>query len=102
MKARGGFIVDIEWDKGMISKAKITSTLGGNCRLRSYDRIMVQNVETTIAEGQNPNPFFSYIDPGTPQNPSNATLIDLPEKTFYTVDFMTEKGKTYEISRFIK
>ena len=97
LKARGGFVVDMEWEKGTLTKAKITSTLGGNCRLRTCEKLKVQNVETSIAEGQNPNPLFKYTDPGIPQNLSNATLSDLPEKIYYTVDFMTEKGKTYEV-----
>ena len=97
LKTRGGFVVDMEWDKGVLSRAKITSTLGGNCRLRTCEKIKVQNVETSIAEGQNPNPLFSYTDPGVPQNMSNAVLKELPAKTYHTVDFMTEKGKTYQI-----
>jgi len=97
LKTRGGFVVDMEWDKGTLLTAKITSTLGGNCRLRTCEKIKVHQAEVSTAEGQNPNPLFSYTDPGVPQNPSRATLKDLPEKTYYTVDFMTEKGKTYTV-----
>ncbi|MDR2679671.1 MAG: hypothetical protein LBC47_02545 [Tannerella sp.] len=47
--------------------------------------------------GTNLNPLFGIIDPGKPQNLSDATLKELPAKSYHTVDFMTEKGKTYEI-----
>ena len=97
LKTRGGFIVDLEWDNGKLSKAKITSTLGGNCRLRTSEKIQVRNVEIAVAGGENPNHLFTCIDPGVPQNLSNASLIRLPQKSFHTVDFMTEKGKSYEV-----
>ncbi|MDR2361596.1 MAG: glycoside hydrolase family 95 protein [Prevotellaceae bacterium] len=98
LKARGGFTVDIEWKNGQLSKARITSALGGNCRLRASQPVSVKNAQTKEAQGQNPNPLFGFIDPGKPQNLSGAALKAIPEKIFHTVDFMTEKGKTYEIS----
>jgi alpha-L-fucosidase 2 len=97
LKARGGFTVDIEWEDGQLLKARITSALGGNCRLRTARPVSVKNVQTKEAQGQNPNPLFSIVDPGKPQNLSGAALKKLPVKNGYTVDFMTEKGKTYEI-----
>lgn len=97
LRARGGFEVDIEWNDGKLTKAMITSHLGGNCRLRTETEVNI-NVPVQIAVGVNSNPFFETINPGKPQNLGNATLLELPEKTYYTVDFMTEKGKTYKIS----
>jgi alpha-L-fucosidase 2 len=99
LKARGGFTVDIEWKNGQLTKARITSALGGNCRLRTSQPVSVKNVQTKEAQGQNPNPLSGIIDPGKPQNLSGATLKELPVKNYSTVDFMTEKGKTYEIER---
>ena len=32
-----------------------------------------------------------------PQNLSNTVLTELPVKKYYTVDFLTEKGKKYEV-----
>ena len=34
--ARGGFVVDMNWNGVQLDKAKIHSRLGGNLRLRSY------------------------------------------------------------------
>ena len=98
LKARGGFIVDMEWKNGRLFKAKITSTLGGNCRLRTYEKITVHQTETALAEGLNSNHLFSYINPGDYQNFSKAPLEIFSPKTTYTIDFKTEKGKYYEIS----
>lgn len=97
LRTRGGFEVDMEWKDHKIVKATITSHLGGNCRLRTADQIMI-NVPFQEATGINSNLFFETISPGQPQNLSNATLKELPEKTYFTIDFMTEKGKTYIIS----
>jgi alpha-L-fucosidase 2 len=97
LKARGGFTVDIEWKNGQLSKARITSALGGNCRLRTFQPVSVKNVQTKEAQGQNPNLLFAFVDPGKPQNLNGAMLKTLPVKNSHTVDFMTEKGKTYEI-----
>ena len=96
LRARGGFEVDIEWKDGKLTKATIISHLGGNCRLRTDNAVKV-NAPVKEASGVNPNPFFETIDPGKPQNMSNAGLKELPEKKYHTVDFMTEKGKTYQI-----
>jgi alpha-L-fucosidase 2 len=34
LRARGGFEVDITWDKGVLVKARITPTRDGKCRIR--------------------------------------------------------------------
>ena len=36
LRARGGFEVDIEWDEGIVTKARITSYKGGECRVVAY------------------------------------------------------------------
>jgi alpha-L-fucosidase 2 len=97
LKTRGGFEIDMEWDKGKISKAKIISTLGGNCRLLTSVPIIVKGIQTKEAQGENPNPFFGVTDPGQPQIPNKEALKDYPAKTYYTVDFQTKKGEVYEI-----
>jgi alpha-L-fucosidase 2 len=97
LKARGGFTVDIEWSDGKLTQARITSTLGGVCRLRTDVPVKVKGANVTPATGKNPNPLFGVTEVGKPQNLSGAVLKPLPEKTSFTVDFPTEKGKTYVI-----
>lgn len=97
LRARGGFIVDIEWQNRKIKKAVITSNLGGNCRIRTYLPGNVKNATTTNASGENPNPFFHFINPGKPLNETGAKFLEVPNYIFYTIDLQTEKGKSYSI-----
>jgi alpha-L-fucosidase 2 len=96
LKARGGFTVDMEWKDGKLLKAHITSSLGGNCRLRTAGAVTT-GTPTQQASGTNPNPFFGTVDPGTVQNRHDVALQEHPSTTYHTIDFMTEKGKSYEI-----
>lgn len=97
LKARGGFVIDIEWEKGKLLKARIKSELGGICRLRTSLPIIVKEVSTLRANGVNPNPFFSFVQSGIVQDFRQVSIGKRPTKHFYTVDFKTEKGKSYEI-----
>ena len=38
--ARGGFVVDMEWDEGKIKSAFISSKKGGTCKVRFQDKII--------------------------------------------------------------
>jgi alpha-L-fucosidase 2 len=95
LKARGGFEVDMEWENGTLKKAIIHSDLGGNCRIRTNQKIEVQNVDYTSAEGQNPNSLFDFIDPGDPMIKDRTKLMELKERETYAIDFQTEPGEDY-------
>jgi alpha-L-fucosidase 2 len=41
LRARGGFVVDIEWHDGRLARAIIRSTRRGECRLRTPDAVLV-------------------------------------------------------------
>ena len=100
LRTRGGFTVDLEWANGKLKKAVITSSLGGNCRLRTSQLVSVENANVKEASGENPNPFFHVINPGKPINETNSQLIDMVSFNFKTIDFETEKGKSYVITSF--
>ena len=98
LRARGGFTLDIEWKEGKLVKAAIHSSLGGNCRVRSFVPVTAKNFETRSAEGQNPNEFYfigkaSELVKG--ENVGQLQKLELKETT--VIDFSTEKGKTYEL-----
>lgn len=97
LRARGGFTIAMEWEGGKIKKATITSSLGGNCRLKTGDEVVVKNTDVTIADGKNPNPLFTFVEVETPQNQGLVPLKDVPVGSCHTIDFMTEKGREYEI-----
>jgi alpha-L-fucosidase 2 len=94
LKARGGFTVDMEWEKGKLTKATIYSELGGNCRIRTND-LMKTNVITSTAKGINSNPFFSFIDAGKPIIKDNNSLLQLTTNQGNVIEFNSEKGKIY-------
>ena len=94
LRARGGFIIDIEWCDGRPIKARITSTRGGNCRLLLPRGMRVKGATATPASGRNPNPLSSYTNlPGC-----SAALTDIAVssgKQF--VDLTTKPGHTYVV-----
>lgn len=100
LKAKGNFTIDMQWENGALSEAIVFSALGGNCRIRTGLPVKVKDVQFTEASGPNPNPF--YITPPEPPfiNNSSEPLKYLPEKKkAFEIDFMTEKGKTYTITK---
>lgn len=43
--ARGGFVVDINWNDGKLQQAEIFSRIGGICTIRSNSPIIVQGMK---------------------------------------------------------
>lgn len=91
LRARGGFIVDMDWKDGQLTYVKIKSTLGGNCRIKSFTKL-----KGTPAEGVNPNPMFFVPDAPAFVKNENAPHGELTLKEAYTIDVPTEAGKEYE------
>ncbi len=97
LKARGGFKVDMQWGNGELAKTTITSTIGGNCRLRSY--VPLKGKRLKKADGENPNLFFQIPE-------QKAALIHVQKKLpspglkkVYEYDASTHKGEVIEIEK---
>jgi alpha-L-fucosidase 2 len=98
IRAKGGFVVGIEWKENAISKATIFSELGGNCRIKTKTQVKVVEIVSHDANGINPNPFYKLApDPQYKNNSKELQII--PVQKEYVIDFMTEKGKSYTIER---
>jgi alpha-L-fucosidase 2 len=98
LKARGGFIVNIEWKNGKVSKMNIKSLLGGNCRVRSYNKLIAEDdFKLEEAKGKNPNPFYIVPDIKQPLISPEAEIETLELKRSYLYDFSTEVGKEYTL-----
>ena len=97
LKARGGFIIDMEWASGKLTQATIRSTLGGNCRLRTNTKVEVQNVAAVVASGKNANPLFRFIDPGKPIIADLEKLGKKNDNHGFVVDFATKRGGVYGV-----
>ena len=93
LRARGGFIVDIDWKDGHLTNLKVTSTLGGNCRIRSFEQL-----DGKEAVGENPNELMFVPDaPNFVANEkAEGKRVQLELKETCLIDVPTEKGKVYE------
>jgi alpha-L-fucosidase 2 len=95
LKARGGFEVAIQWNNGEIASAEIKSSLGGNCRLRSYVPLKGKGLKE--ASGQNPNKFYETPDTSKPLIHSEISASSLTQKKVYEYDIPTRRGDIIEI-----
>lgn len=84
LRARGGFIVDMTWNKGRLVSSKVKSTIGGTLRIRSS--VPLKGLKK--AEGPCPNSLYApaYGYPGG----SAANC--------YEYDIETVAGKTYSLT----
>ena len=95
--ARGGFVVDMEWDGMQLSGAKIHSRLGGYLRLRSYVPLKGEGLKP--ASGENPNPFYQQASIKEPLvskeiHPQRPVLYQI-----YEYDLETVAGQDYKVER---
>jgi alpha-L-fucosidase 2 len=95
--ARGGFVVDMNWDGVQLDKAKIHSRLGGNLRLRSYVPLRGAGIKEAI--GENPNIFYMQADIKEPLISSEINPQYPALHKVYEYDLMTEAGQDYMIER---
>ncbi len=96
LRARGGFTVDIKWQKGKVERAAITSSLGGWLRLRSYVPLSGKGLKE--AQGPCVNPLLETAAVKAPvisPELDNAPRPDL--RKVYEYDLLTSPGKTYSI-----
>jgi len=94
LKTYGGFEIDFSWKNGKVHKVKITSTLGGNCRLRLPNSLAaVKGLK--VAKGVNPNPFFAKPQIKKPLISSQAGLNPVKLKETKLYDLLTKAGKIY-------
>jgi len=97
LKAKGGFTVDLEWHENSFTKGIIKSELGGNCRIRTTIPVRVAEVNSSEATGENPNIYYK-LSPATDVIKNNKIpLQEVNVKEGFIIDFMTEKGKKYNI-----
>lgn len=93
LKARGGFEVDIEWSENRPNEVKIQSTLGGNCRVRSYYPLSGKGLKK--AKGANTNPFYPEVMVKKPLVSKEAKLQGLSLRKIYEYDLTTSAGGVY-------
>ncbi|WP_222841465.1 glycosyl hydrolase family 95 catalytic domain-containing protein [Hymenobacter sp. BT188] len=96
--ARGGYVVDLAWSKGKITRARITSRLGGNCRVRVHSPVKSSGrMVLRLAQGDNPNPFYQTLPVKAPLVAEKVPKRQPTLPASFVYDFPTEAGKTYEL-----
>lgn len=96
LRARGGFVVDIEWRDWKLAKAIIRSTIGGTCRVRASVPLEVEGARARPARGPCPNPLLTptptprYVKLGR-----STPKLEVPQ--LYEIDFDTEPGGVYVV-----
>ena len=98
IKARGNFTVSIQWKAGKLAQASIHSGSGGLCRLSTLQPVKVLEISTRPAKGVNANVLNTTWGIPPYEQDKNAKLVELIVPKRYTIDFITEKGKTYTIT----
>ena len=94
--ARGGFVVDMEWKDGVVTMLKVKSELGGNLRIRTAGELVMKGGKAlTMAEGENPNPYYAVQNVADPLISDVAELEILPLAQTYLYDVPTVAGKEY-------
>ncbi|MEJ6980903.1 glycoside hydrolase family 95 protein [Pedobacter sp. P351] len=97
LMARGGFELDFAWEDGKIVALKVKSKLGGNCRIKVYNKLAPEgNSKLTIASGSNPNVLFTSPEVKKPLLSSKAKLIGVQQKYAELYDIITTAGKEYK------
>ena len=96
LRARGGFIVDEQWQQGRVRQAVVRSTIGGTLRLRSY--VPLQGKGLKKATGPCPNALLQPADIKTPLKSGELnSFSSLPLRPVYEYDLATKAGRTYTI-----
>jgi alpha-L-fucosidase 2 len=95
LKARGGFEVEIQWENGELTEATIKSSIGGNCRIRSYYPLEGKGLK--VAKSQNTNPFFKIPEIKAPLIHSHPLSLEL--KKIYEYDLTTKTGDIIKLKK---
>lgn len=94
LATRGGFVVDLAWDKGQLTYLRLASTLGGQCRLRLAAPLQ-KPAPWRPAEGDNLNPFFATPDIPRPLIHTPEAQVTVPA-SFHEYDLHTRPGQVIE------
>jgi alpha-L-fucosidase 2 len=97
LRARGGFVVDMEWKQGGLKKTTVRSTIGGVLRLRSY--VPLKGKGLVEAKGECPNSLYAPAQIKEPLRSSKLKDFELKAvRKVYEYDVTTQPGGVYSFS----
>ena len=95
--ARGGFVVDMNWNDSKLVNSRIFSKCGGTIRIRSY--VPLKGKGLKVANGKCANRLLTVPEIKNPiMNTDNNMMFDLPE--VYEYDLDTKPGKRYKVESY--
>ena len=96
--ARGGFVVDMQWEGAQLLKAKVHSRIGGMLRIRSYVPLKGDGLKPAV--GDCPNMLYAPAEVAAPLKSKSLNTLQLPVLyKVYEYDVETEPGKEYMFER---
>lgn len=98
LRAPGGFEVSFQWKNGEITQIEILSNMGGNCRIRIPNEVIVKKGGSVKqASGDNPNPFYKSPSVKSPLISKSAKLNEVKLQETLLYDLPTKAGAKYII-----
>ncbi len=94
LKARGGFVVDMEWNDGKLVGARVYSDVGGTCRVRTKQPVDGMDAVFKAALSKQTNPFLVGAQPVNAVINHESQLPQLSLEPVWEYDIQLEAGKT--------
>ncbi len=93
IKARGGFEIEMQWQKGKIKEVMVFSSLGGNLRLRTASPL--KGPELQLAKGDQTNALLAPVITPASIHSADSHLKGIELPSYYEYDVRTLPGKYY-------
>ena len=97
LRTPGGFEISFEWENGEVQKIEILSNLGGNCRIRVPNEVILKKGRLKQASGDNPNVFFKKVQVKNPLIVRSVKLNEVKLEQTFLYDMPTRPGTKYII-----
>jgi len=96
LRARGGFVVDIEWQNSRITRLAVRATTDGACLLRLPNMLNASGkIKLSSASGAKKAPFADRAEIAAPLFAKNKSPEHLTQPKTYEISFMAKKNGVY-------